>query len=152
MSEATKSRMVLALSFAVALLWAVGNAQAQAPETKPEPAAPGATNGRAPKPETVEPPKTEPPASTAPESAAPETPQAAEDTPASLGDLTREGFEIIATDFIPAEAVTRQSGKVASDAVVVTLQKQNATAVCFYTLKAYVGKKLTAIPACTVHR
>ena len=144
--------MVLALIFAAVLLCSVGTAWAQAPETKPEPAAPGVTNGQAPKPEAAEPPKTEPQPLTAPESAAPETPQAAEDTPASLGDLTREGFEIIATDFIPAEAVTRQSGKVASDAVVVTLQKQNATAVCFYTLKAYVGKKLTAIPACTVHR
>jgi hypothetical protein len=139
------------VTFAAALLWAVGSAQAQAPETKPEPAAPGATNGRAPKPEATEPPKTEPQPPITPESAAPETPNP-EDTPASLGNLTREGFEIIATDFIPAEAVTRQSGKVASDAVVVTLQKQNATAVCFYTLKAYVGKKLTAIPACTVHR
>lgn len=150
MSEASNSRMVLALICAAVLLCTVGGAQAQAPETKP--AAPGATNSQAPKPEMAEPPKTEPQPPTAPESAAPETPQPSEDTPASLGDLTREGFEIIATDFIPAEAVTRQSGKVASDAVVVTLQKQNATAVCFYTLKAYVGKKLTAIPACTVHR
>jgi hypothetical protein len=48
--------------------------------------------------------------------------------------------------------VTRHSGKVSSDAVVVTLQKSNATAVCFYTLKAYVGQKLATIPACTVHR
>ena len=149
MSEASNSRMVLALICAAVLLCTVGGAQAQAPETKP--AAPGATS-QAPKPEMAEPPKTEPQPPTAPESAAPETPQPSEDTPASLGDLTRGGFEIIATDFIPAEAVTRQSGKVASDAVVVTLQKQNATAVCFYTLKAYVGKKLTAIPACTVHR
>ena len=70
----------------------------------------------------------------------------------SLGELTKEGFEIRATEFIPAEAVTRHSGKVSSDAVVVTLQKSNSTAVCFYTLKAYVGKKLTTIPACTVHR
>jgi len=71
--------------------------------------------------------------------------------PLSLGELTRDGFEIRATDFIPAEAVTRQSGKVTSDAVIVTLQKTTSTAVCFYTLKAYVGKKLTTIPACTVH-
>ena len=70
----------------------------------------------------------------------------------SLGELTRDGFEIRATDFIPAEAVTRHSGKVSSDAIVVTLQKTTATAICFYTLKAYVGKTLTTIPACTVHR
>jgi hypothetical protein len=143
--------MVLSLTCAAVLLCAVGTAQAQAPETKPEPAAPGATNGQPPKPEPAEPPKTEPQAPPAPESG--EAPAAGtEEAPASLGDLTREGFEIITTNFIPAEAVTRQSGKVSSDAVVVTLQKQNATAVCFYTLKAYVGKKLTAIPACTVHR
>jgi hypothetical protein len=35
---------------------------------------------------------------------------------------------------------------------VVTSQKANAMAVCLYTLKAYVGKKLPTIPACTVHR
>ena len=146
------SGIVLTVTCAAALLLAAGALRAapQAPEAKPEPA-PGATD--TPKPEAGEAPKAEPPAPAAPDSGAPEPPQAAtEEAPASLGDLTREGFEIIATDFIPAEAVTRQSGKVSSDAVVVTLQKQNATAVCFYTLKAYVGKKLTAIPACTVHR
>jgi hypothetical protein len=152
-SEATTSKIVLAMTFAAALLGASNVAHAapqsgaQAPETKPEPQAPSTPNG------TEEPPKTEPQAPTTPESGATETPPAvAEDAPATLGDLTREGFEIVTTDFIPAEAVTRQSGKVSSDAMVVTLQKQNATAVCFYTLKAYVGKKLTAIPACTVHR
>jgi hypothetical protein len=142
------SRIVLNVTFAAALLLAASELRGapQAPETKPEAAPPGTPNASA------EPPKTEPEAPKPPEPAAAETPPAAaEDAPASLGDLTREGFEIIATDFIPAEAVTRQSGKVSSDAVVV-LQKQNATAVCFYTLKAYVGKKLTAIPACTVHR
>jgi len=70
----------------------------------------------------------------------------------TLAELTKEGFEIRTTVFVPAEAVTRQSGKVSSDAVMVTLQKTTATAVCFYTLKAYVSKKLSTIPACTVHR
>jgi hypothetical protein len=148
-NEATTSRIALSLVFAAALLCAEAHAapqsEGQAPDTKPEPAAPGTTNG------TAEPPKAEPQAPTTPDTSA-EASAGAENAPASLGDLTREGFEIIATDFIPAEAVTRQSGKVSSDAIVVTLQKQNATAVCFYTLKAYVGKKLTAIPACTVHR
>ena len=70
----------------------------------------------------------------------------------TLAELTKEGFDIRTTAFVPAEAVTRQSGKVSSDAVMVTLQKTTATAVCFYTLKAYVSKKLSTIPACTVHR
>jgi hypothetical protein len=48
--------------------------------------------------------------------------------------------------------VTRQSGKLSADAVIVTLQKTTSTAVCFYTLKAYVGKKLSTIAACTVHQ
>jgi hypothetical protein len=48
--------------------------------------------------------------------------------------------------------VTRHSGKVSFDAVIATLQKTTVAAVCFYTLKAYVGKKLATIPACTVHR
>src|SRR3989304_5190862 len=76
-------------------------------------------------------------------------PQAAEGGPVTLAELTRDGFVIRTTNFIPAEAVTRQSGKVSSDAFIVTLQTTTSTAVCFYTLKAYVGKKLTTIPACT---
>jgi hypothetical protein len=72
--------------------------------------------------------------------------------PVALADLVKDGFVIRTTDFIPADAVTRQSGKVSSDAVIVTLQKSTSTAICFYTLKAYVGKKLTTIDACTVHR
>ena len=75
-----------------------------------------------------------------------------ESKPVALAELTKDGFEIRSTAFVPAEAVTRQSSKVSSDAIVVTLQKSTATAVCFYTLKAYVSKKLTTIPACTVHR
>ena len=75
-----------------------------------------------------------------------------EGAPLSLAELTKDGFEIRGTDFVPAEAVTRHSGKVSSDAVIVTLQKTTATAICFYTLKAYVGKTLATIPACTVHR
>ncbi len=85
------------------------------------------------------------------ESAAAPPPEG-ESEPLTLAELTRDGFEIRTTNFIPAEAVTRQSGKVSSDAFVVTLQKATSTAICFYTLKAYVGKKLTTIPACTVHR
>jgi hypothetical protein len=109
-------------------------------ETKPEADTPK-PEGEAAKPEEAAPSATP----------IPET-ETAGGEPVSLAALTKDGFEIRATDFIPAEAVTRHSGKVSADAVVVTLQKSNATAVCFYTLKAYVGKKLTTIPACIVHR
>ncbi len=51
-----------------------------------------------------------------------------------------------------AEAVTRQLGKVSGDAVVVTLQKQFSTAICYYSFKAYVGGGLTKIASCTVHQ
>src|SRR5262249_32665453 len=60
-----------------------------------------------------------------------------------LAELVKDGFVIRTTDFIPADAVTRH--------VIVTLQQSTSTAVCFYTLKAYVGKKLTTIAAFTVH-
>ncbi|HXG79390.1 MAG TPA: hypothetical protein VNJ31_08655 [Methyloceanibacter sp.] len=139
---------VLALACAAALPLAFSETRAApqsgpqpvAPETKPESAAaPNATNGEATKPGEG-PIQPEPAQSTS------------DDGLKSLGELTRDGFEIRTTAFIPAEAVTRQSGKVSSDAIVVTLQKSAATAICFYTLKAYVGKKMTTIPACTVHR
>jgi hypothetical protein len=149
------TKTVLTLAYAGALLFAFAEARAAqqggaqpSVETKPEPAAPSG-EGQSPKSETGE---TKPETAPGPESGA-ATPQPEPNgAPASLGDLTREGFAIVTTDFIPAEAVTRQSGKVSSDAIVVTLQKQGATAICFYTLKAYVGKKLTTIPACAVHR
>jgi hypothetical protein len=115
--------------------------QPAAPSTKPDTPSSGATQGEGTKPDAEAPA----PAGTA------ETPLP-ESKPVALGELTKEGFEIRSSDFIPAEAVGRQSGKASSDAIVVTLQKSTATAVCFYTLKAYVSKKLTTIPACTVHR
>ncbi len=70
----------------------------------------------------------------------------------ALTDLVHDGFVIRTTVFIPAEAVSRQTGKLSGDAIVVTLQKQFSTAVCYYALKAYVKEGLTAIPSCTVHR
>jgi hypothetical protein len=150
--------MVLTLACASALLFALAATRAlaqgeTAPGAKTEPAAgPKTGEGEGAKPESGEGAK---PAEAQPSAAspAPETkPAESESGPVSLAELTRDGFEIRATNFIPAEAVTRQSGKVTSDAFIVTLQKTTATAVCFYTLKAYVGKKLTTIPACTVHR
>jgi hypothetical protein len=144
----------LACAAVLLLACALTSAAAQGvptPEAKPTtPEAKPATQGEGPKTEPGDAAKHEDSAPS-PEAEAPVT-EASEDAPVSLGDLTREGFEISTTAFVPAEAVTRQSGKVSSDAIVVTLQKSNATAICFYTLKAYVGKKLTTIPACTVHR
>ena len=124
------TRTVLTLACVAALVVALAEARAAGQS--------GAEAGEAAKP-----------AETAP--AAPTQPSHDSQT-VTLAELTKEGFEIRTTAFVPAEAVTRQSGKVSSDAVMVTLQKTTATAVCFYTLKAYVSKKLSTIPACTVHR
>jgi hypothetical protein len=143
------TKTVLTLACAGALLFALAGAHAAqqgiAQSTPPEPKAeagttPNATGGEGAKPEEGAP-------------AQEETPQPQnEDGPKSLGELTQDGFEILTTEFVPADAVTRQSGKVSSDAILVTLRKTGTTAICFYTLKAYVGKKLNAIPACIVHR
>jgi hypothetical protein len=114
------------------------------------PTSPNATQGQTAKPDGAEAKPTDTPSAPAAGDTT-ETPLP-ESKPVALVELTKEGFEVRGTEFIPAEAVTRQSGKVSSDAIVVTLQKSTATAVCFYTLKAYVSKKLTTIPACTVHR
>jgi hypothetical protein len=148
------SKRVLILACATVLLLATADTRATAqgapatPEAKPaSPEAKPATPEAKPEGEGTKPEDTAPSAPTESTETEP-----ANGEPVSLGELTRDGFEIRTTDFIPAEAVTRQSGKVSSDAIVVTLQKTSSTAVCFYTLKAYVGKKLTTIPACTVHR
>jgi hypothetical protein len=149
-------RLILTLAYASVLLIALAGTRVAAQgETAPGAKSETTTKpgeGEGAKPESGEAAK---PAEAQPSAAspAPETkPAESESGPVSLAELTREGFEIRATNFIPAEAVTRQSGKVTSDAFIVTLQKTSSTAVCFYTLKAYVGKKLTTIPACTVHR
>ena len=69
-----------------------------------------------------------------------------------LKDILAEGFLIRTTVLVPAEAVTRQIGKVSSDAVLLTLQKETTIAVCYYTLKAYVKEGLTDIASCTAFR
>jgi hypothetical protein len=167
----TKTAVTLAWAAALVLAYPATRAAAQAPtpsetkpatsETKPatsetKPATPdtkSTTSETKPEGEGTKPEAGTPkPEEAAPSATPPPETEAADGESVSLGTLTKDGFEIRATDFIPAEAVTRHSGKVSSDAMVVTLQKSNATAVCFYTLKAYVGKKLTAIPACIVHR
>ncbi len=70
-----------------------------------------------------------------------------------LKDLIVDGFLIRTTVFVPADAVTRQTGSVSADAMVLTLQKETAIAICYYTFKAYVkgGRGLLRIPSCTVY-
>ena len=89
-----------------------------------------------------------------PDAKAEETPPAAGgiQSAVKLKDILAEGFLIRTTVLVPAEAVTRQIGKVSSDAVLLTLQKETAIAVCYYTLKAYVKQSLTDIASCTVFR
>jgi hypothetical protein len=145
------SKVLAVLVLAGGLAFASPGAQAAQPGgAKPEPAAPGTAQGENAKPEAggAKPEETSP----APASAGTADTSLPDSKPVPLGELTKEGFEIRSADFVPADAVTRQSGKVSSDAIVVTLQKSNATAICFYTLKTYVSKKLPTIPACTVHR
>ena len=69
-----------------------------------------------------------------------------------MKDILAEGFLIRTTVLVPADAVTRQLGKVSPDAIILTLQKETAIAVCYYTLKAYVKESLTDIGSCTVFR
>ena len=69
-----------------------------------------------------------------------------------MKDLLAEGFLIRTTVLVPAEAVTRQLGKVSPDSIILTLQKETSIAVCYYTLKAYVKQSLTDIASCTVFR
>jgi hypothetical protein len=73
---------------------------------------------------------------------------------ARLKDLIADGFLIRTTVFVPADAVTRQTGRISSDAMVLTLQKETAIAVCYYTLRAYVNgrKGLAKIASCTVYQ
>jgi hypothetical protein len=113
--------------------------------------APGQSGPAASPPSAPEPSK---PADTTPSgtAASPSGPSESDSQSVTLDALMREGFEVRTTTFIPADAVTRQSGKVSSDAIVMTLQKTAVTAVCFYTLKAYVSKKLGMISACVAHR
>ena len=69
-----------------------------------------------------------------------------------MKDILAEGFLDRTTVLVPAEAVTRQIGKVSSDAILLTLQKESAITVCYYTLKAYVKGGLTDIASGTVFR
>jgi hypothetical protein len=161
-----KSRVATAaLVIAAVMALSIGAAKAQgagqggqppapppaSPAAKPEAAAPSPSQSEGTKPEASEPAK---PAEPAPSTGAgtPAAPSAADTPLETLAALLKEGFSIRTMAFVPADAVTRQSGKASSDAIILTLQKDIVSAVCFYTLKAYVSKKLGTIPACTVHR
>jgi len=98
-----------------------------------------------------------------PDEAPPPNAKSEEDAPPPAGageiksglkakDLLAEGFLIRTTVLVPADAVTRQVGEVSSDAILLTLQKETAIAVCYYTLRAYVKEGLTDISSCTVFR
>jgi hypothetical protein len=140
------TRFVLTLACAAILLFTFAGARAAEPEAGMKP-------GESAKPEAGGAEEAGKPDERAPdESEGDEVPAGGQGGLVPLADLVKDGFVIRTTDFIPADAVTRQSGKVSSDAIIVTLQKSTSTAVCFYTLKAYVGKQLTTIAACTVHR
>jgi hypothetical protein len=146
---------VTMLSLAAAMAQGPGQAAGQPPapppaSPEPSPAAkPGEGAGTKPEAgEAAKPAEPTPSMGTATQTA----PAPGDTPPATLAMLLKEGFSVRTSAFVPADAVTRQSGKASSDAIVLTLQKDIVSAVCFYTLKAYVSKKLATIPACTVHR
>ena len=118
-------------------------------DASPEKGAPEASE-----PKDADKSKEEPDEAPPPDAKAEETPPAAGgiQSAVKLKDILAEGFLIRTTVLVPAEAVTRQIGKVSSDAVLLTLQKETAIAVCYYTLKAYVKEGLIDIASCTVFR
>lgn len=118
-------------------------------DASPEKGAPEASE-----PKDADKSKEEPDEAPPPDAKAEETPPAAGgiQSAVKLKDILAEGFLIRTTVLVPAEAVTRQIGKVSSDAVLLTLQKETAIAVCYYTLKAYVKEGLTDIASCTAFR
>src|SRR5262249_47605733 len=134
--EGTVTKLVLALACACTLLFALDGARAARPDA-------GAKTGEAAKPG----------ADGAEDAGKPDEggPSGGEGGLVPLAELVKDGFVIRTTDFIPADAVTRQSGKGFFGRCHCHVEKSTSTAVCFYTLKAYVGKKLTTIAACTVH-
>jgi len=118
-------------------------------DASPEKGAPEASE-----PKDADKSKEEPDEAPPPDAKAEETPPAAGgiQSAVKLKDILAEGFLIRTTVLVPDEAVTRQIGKVSSDAVLLTLQKETAIAVCYYTLKAYVKEGLTDIASCTAFR
>jgi hypothetical protein len=126
------TKLVLALACACTLLFALDGGRAAEPDA-------GAKAGEAAKPGAGGAQDAGKPDEGGPDQG--EEGKEAEEAPAGgeaglvpLADLVKDGV-IRTTDFIPADAVTRQSGKVSSDAVIVTSQKSTST----------------TIAACTVH-
>jgi hypothetical protein len=139
-------RAALAMFCAAMLLFAAEAARAAEPEAGAAPQSEAKPDAAKPDAAKVETPEEE-------GGATGEVSRAGESGGAArLKDLVGDGFVIRTTVFIPAEAVTRQLGKVSPDAVVLTLQKSTSTAICYYTFKAYVAEGLGAIPSCVVHR
>lgn len=148
------TRMILALTMTIALLCLAQPVGAAAQEDEGAAEAAKEKSGSGDKPGKTDEPADEDDDDKDDEDAADGPPKSAgkSESGVALADLVHDGFVIRTTVFIPAEAVSRQTGKLSGDAIVVTLQKQFSTAVCYYALKAYVKEGLTAIPSCTVHR
>ena len=130
-----KSRVAIAaLVTAVTLLSLAAKAQGpgqggQPPSTppaspEPSPAAkPGEGAGAGPKPEAAEAPKTaEPAPSTG--AGSPAAPSAGDTQSATLAALLQEGFEVRATAFAPADAVTRRTRRVTQNSQLTTHNPQ----------------------------
>src|SRR5882724_9003759 len=123
------TKMILALACAAALLFALDGARAAEPEGDASKAGEAAKS----KAGAEEPGKSEEGEAGKPDEGESDEGVGGEEAPAggggpvALADLVKDGFVIRTTDFVPTDAVTRQSGKVSSDAVIVTLQKSTST-------------------------
>lgn len=65
--------------------------------------------------------------------------------------LSKEGFEVKATAFVPSEAATRQVGRSTPDAIVLTMQRGSSIAICYHTLNAFVNDELPTLENCLLH-
>ena len=126
------TKLVLALACACTLLFALDGGRAAEPDA-------GAKAGEAAKPGAGGAQDAGKPDEGGPDQG--EEGKEAEEAPAGgeaglvpLADLVKDGLVIRTTDFIPADAVTRQSGKVSSDAVIVTSQKSTSTTIAACTV------------------
>jgi hypothetical protein len=126
-------------------------ADAQKPDAKPEePAQDETAKPEAPKSDTPE----KPGDAAAPKSESESEASAAGETKGGLKmqELLAQGFQIETTVLVPTEMASRQTGKVTPDALIVTLQKENTIAVCYYTLNSYVRLRLAGLATCTTFR
>jgi len=140
--------LVLSSVCAVAYLGPVAPLMAAPTDKNGAPEASGPKDAAAPEP--GKPHETPPPDAKAEE--APPATAGEIKSGVKMKGLLDEGFLIRTTVLVPADAVTRQLGKISSDAIILTLQKEAAIAVCYYTLKAYVKESLTDIASCIAFR